>query len=74
MAELIRKVADVLDGPEVDRERRAWSLVAIMVGAVGISRAMPDGEDANGALDHALETAVSLIGLRTGKSKTPRDG
>jgi AcrR family transcriptional regulator len=62
MTELIRKVSTVLDGAEPDRERRAWSIVAVMVGAIEISRAMPDGEEANRAIKHALETAVSLIG------------
>lgn len=62
MLELIRKISTVLDGPEPDRERRAWSIVAIMVGAIGISRAMPDGEETGRAIELALETAVSLIG------------
>lgn len=62
MVELIQKMSKVLDGAEPDRERRAWSIVAIMVGAIAISRAMPDGEEANRAIEHALETAVSLIG------------
>lgn len=62
MTELVRKVSTVLGGPEADRERRAWSIVAMMVGAIGIARAMPDGEEANGAIAHALETAISLIG------------
>jgi TetR/AcrR family transcriptional regulator, transcriptional repressor for nem operon len=51
-----------LDGAEPDRERRAWSIVAIMVGAIAISRAMPDGDEANRAIDFALQTATSLVG------------
>jgi TetR/AcrR family transcriptional repressor of nem operon len=62
MTELIHKMSAVLDGAEADRERRAWGIVAMMVGVIGISRAMPDGEEANRAIEHALETAVSLIG------------
>jgi len=62
MTELIRKVSAVLGGAEADRERRAWSIVAMMVGAIGIARAMPDGNEADRAIEHALETAVSLIG------------
>lgn len=61
MLELIRKMSKVLDGAEPDRDRRAWSIVAIMVGAIAISRAMPDGEEANQAIDFALQTANSLI-------------
>jgi hypothetical protein len=33
----------------------------MMVGAIAISRAMPDGEEADQALDSALQTAVALI-------------
>jgi TetR/AcrR family transcriptional regulator, transcriptional repressor for nem operon len=62
MTELIQKISTVLGGPETDRERRAWSIVAIMVGAIGIARAMSDREDANRAIEHALETASLLIG------------
>ncbi|MFG1396704.1 TetR/AcrR family transcriptional regulator [Roseixanthobacter pseudopolyaromaticivorans] len=62
MLELICKVSTVLGGAEEDREQRAWSIVAMMVGSIGISRAMPDGDAANCAIEHALETAVSLIG------------
>lgn len=61
MLELVRKISTALDGPEQDRERRAWSIVAMMVGAIGISRAMPDGEETNRAIDFALQTATSLI-------------
>jgi TetR/AcrR family transcriptional repressor of nem operon len=62
MTDLIRKLSSVLDGNESDRERRAWSIVAIMFGAIGIARAMPAGDDADRAMEHALDTAVSLVG------------
>lgn len=61
IVDLVGKISKVLDGAEPDRDRRAWSIVAIMVGAIGISRAMPDGEEANRALGFALQTAISLI-------------
>jgi TetR/AcrR family transcriptional repressor of nem operon len=60
MSTLVRKMSDVLDaGP--DRKKRAWSIIAIMVGAIAISRAMPDGKEADQALDSALQTAIALI-------------
>jgi TetR/AcrR family transcriptional repressor of nem operon len=62
MVDLIRKMSKVLDGAEPNREKHAWSIVAIMVGAIAISRAMPDGEDADKAIDSALQTAIALIG------------
>jgi Transcriptional regulator len=61
MLALIRNMSNVLDGTGSDRDRRAWSIVAMMVGAIAISRAMPDGEDANQVLDSALRSATALI-------------
>jgi TetR/AcrR family transcriptional regulator, transcriptional repressor for nem operon len=61
MLALIDKMSNVLDGAAADREMRAWSIVAMMIGAITISRAMPDGEAADRALDAALQTASALI-------------
>jgi TetR/AcrR family transcriptional repressor of nem operon len=61
MLELVRRMSNVLDGAEPDRARRAWSIIAMMVGAIAISRAMPDGEAADQALDSALQTATALV-------------
>jgi TetR/AcrR family transcriptional regulator, transcriptional repressor for nem operon len=62
MTDLIEKITAVLGGPEGTRERRAWNIVALMVGAIEIARAMPDGDEANSAMAHALQAAISLIG------------
>ncbi|OBH02176.1 MULTISPECIES: TetR/AcrR family transcriptional regulator [unclassified Mycobacterium] len=59
IAALAGRVAEVLDG--ADRERRAWSVVALMVGAVSISRAMSDPATQAEVLDAASETAGRLI-------------
>jgi TetR/AcrR family transcriptional regulator, transcriptional repressor for nem operon len=61
MLELVRKMSNVLDGAAPDREKRAWSVISVMVGAIAISRAMPDGEEAGQVLDSALQTAIALI-------------
>jgi TetR/AcrR family transcriptional repressor of nem operon len=61
MLALVDKMSNVLDGEGPDRERRAWSIIALMIGAIAISRAMPDGEAADQALDAALQTATALI-------------
>jgi len=61
MLELVRKMSNVFDGPESEREQRAWSIVALMVGAITISRAMPDGEAADRALDSVLQSAIALV-------------
>jgi TetR/AcrR family transcriptional regulator, transcriptional repressor for nem operon len=57
-----QRIASVLDGDPADRERRAWSIVALMVGGIAISRAMTDeGESRAAAIDAARSTAISLI-------------
>jgi len=61
MSALVRRMSGVLGAARPDRDKRAWSIVAIMVGAIAISRAMPDGKAADQALDSALQTAIALI-------------
>jgi AcrR family transcriptional regulator len=58
---LAARVADLLDGTPSDRERRAWSVVALMVGAVSISRAMSDGGRRGDVIDAARRTVDKLI-------------
>jgi TetR/AcrR family transcriptional repressor of nem operon len=60
MLALVQNMSNVLDEAGPDRERRAWSIIAMMVGAIAIARAMPDGEDAERVLDSALQTAIAL--------------
>jgi len=61
MLALIRRISNVLGVAGPDREKRAWSIVAMMVGAIAISRAMPDGEEPDRVLDSALQSAITLI-------------
>ena len=61
MLALVHKMSNATDGTGPDRRRRAWSIVAMMIGAIAISRAMPDGEEADRALDSALQTATALV-------------
>lgn len=56
---LAGRMAELFDG--ADPERRAWSLVALMVGAVSISRAMSDPATQAEVLDAANQTADRLI-------------
>ena len=60
MLALVQKMSNALGGAGPDRER-AWSIIAMMIGAIAISRAMPDGEGADQALAAALQTAIALI-------------
>ena len=61
MLALVRRMSNVLGAAGPDREKRAWSIVAMMVGAIAISRAMPDGEAPDRVLDSALQSAIALI-------------
>ncbi len=59
---LAQRIASLLEGDESDRARRAWSIVALMVGALTISRGMTDeGESRAAAIDAARRTAMGLI-------------
>jgi hypothetical protein len=58
---LAARVADSLDGVRSDRERRAWSIVALMVGAISISRAMPDAAERRQVIGAARRTADTLV-------------
>ena len=60
---LVERIADLLDGDRPDRTRRAWSTVALMVGAIVISRGMPDGSKSRrAAVESARRTADALVG------------
>jgi len=61
MLALVGKMSNVLGVAGSDRNKHAWSIVAMMVGAVAIAQAMPDGEEADQVLDSALQTAIALI-------------
>jgi TetR/AcrR family transcriptional regulator, transcriptional repressor for nem operon len=61
MAALIHRMSNALGVAGSGREQRAWSIVAIMIGAIAISRAMADGEEADQVLDAALQTATALV-------------
>jgi TetR/AcrR family transcriptional regulator, transcriptional repressor for nem operon len=59
---LVDRIAGMLDGESSDRNRRAWSIVALMVGSIVISRGMPEQSKTRTApLDSALSTASALI-------------
>jgi AcrR family transcriptional regulator len=62
MTALVDRIADLIDGDEPDRQRRAWSIVALMVGAILISRGIPEQNESRIApLDSAFSTVATLI-------------
>lgn len=63
MTALVNRIAELLDGDPSDRQRRAWSIVTLMVGSIVISRGFPEQSQSRTApLDSALSTASALIG------------
>jgi TetR/AcrR family transcriptional regulator, transcriptional repressor for nem operon len=68
---LVDRIAGMLDGDASDRNRRAWSIVALMVGSIVISRGMPEQSQSRSApLDSALSTASALIDADDGSHHT----
>ena len=62
MTALVDRVAELLDGDEPDRQRRAWSIVALMVGSILISRGIPEQSASRIApIDSAFSTIATLI-------------
>jgi AcrR family transcriptional regulator len=62
IAVFVGRVASVLDGSRYDREQRAWSIVALLVGAISVSRAMSAPEQQTKLVDAARRTADKLVG------------
>jgi AcrR family transcriptional regulator len=62
MVEFIDKIARLLKGQPAAREKRAWSLLSMMAGAMLIARAMPDEVQAAKVIDSALESALESVG------------
>jgi AcrR family transcriptional regulator len=61
IAALAGQIEDLLDGARPERRRRAWSVVALMVGSVSISRAMSDATTQGEVIDSARRTADRLV-------------
>jgi TetR/AcrR family transcriptional repressor of nem operon len=64
MTGLVDRIAGLLDGDASDRNRRAWSIVALMVGSIVISRGIPEQSESRTA---PLDSALSTTSIR----KTP---
>jgi TetR/AcrR family transcriptional repressor of nem operon len=54
MVEVIGLLAPAMRGTPEEQERQAWTLVASMVGALTIARALPSGDQARAVLQAAL--------------------
>jgi TetR/AcrR family transcriptional regulator, transcriptional repressor for nem operon len=63
MTALADRIAGFLDVDQADRQQRAWSIIALMVGSQIVSRGFPDESETRTApINSALSTATALIG------------
>jgi TetR/AcrR family transcriptional repressor of nem operon len=61
MVELVGVLTPAMRGPQKERETRAWAVVASIVGAVTIARALPAGDQARAVLESTLDTVMDAI-------------
>jgi AcrR family transcriptional regulator len=64
MKEFVGKIARAI-GHGADADGRAWSVMALMVGAISVARALPEGPEAETMLGAALEQASALVDQRS---------
>ena len=61
MVDVIATIAPAMPGDEEEQVQQAWTLVASIVGAITIARALPAGDQAQAILDAVLTTALESI-------------
>ena len=58
---LIERMTQAMTGAEAQKRKRAWVVLALMVGTITVARALPDGQERRelvaAALANALKTA-----------------
>ena len=61
MVDVVALLAPALRGTPEERDRQAWALLASLVGAITIARALPTSEQAHAVIDATLATALRAI-------------
>jgi TetR/AcrR family transcriptional repressor of nem operon len=61
MTDLVATLAPAMHGTPEEQTKHAWAMVASIVGAVTIARALPPGDESSAALSATLETAIQAI-------------
>jgi TetR/AcrR family transcriptional repressor of nem operon len=61
MLELVATLAPAMHGTPEEQTEQAWTMIASIVGAVTIARALPPGDHAHAVLDATLESAMQTI-------------
>jgi TetR/AcrR family transcriptional regulator, transcriptional repressor for nem operon len=59
--EVVALLAPAMSGTPQEQERQAWTLVASIVGAITIARALPAGDEAQAVLDSVLASAMQTV-------------
>jgi TetR/AcrR family transcriptional repressor of nem operon len=62
MADVIALVAPAMPGSPKAQQESAWAVVAAIVGAVTIARALPAGEHSRAVLDATLRSVMAMVG------------
>ncbi|GAA3434253.1 TetR/AcrR family transcriptional regulator [Kutzneria kofuensis] len=65
MADVVALVAPAMPGPPEAQQESAWAVVAAIVGAVTIARALPPGERSRAVLDATLHSVMAILGEDT---------
>ena len=61
ITEVISGFTPALHGTPEERQQQAWTLLASLVGAITIARALPSGDQAQALLDAVLDAAMKSI-------------
>jgi TetR/AcrR family transcriptional repressor of nem operon len=61
MSEVVANLAPAMPGAQEEQAPRAWALLASIVGAITLARALPSGDQAQAVLDAVLATALQSI-------------
>jgi len=68
MTELVATLASAMPGTPAERQQRAWTAVATIVGAVTVARALPPGAEAQAVLEAALTAVIQMASSSTADS------
>lgn len=61
MVDVIATLTPAMPGTQDEQEQQAWTLLASIVGAITIARALPTGEQAQAVLEAALNSALRSL-------------
>jgi TetR/AcrR family transcriptional regulator, transcriptional repressor for nem operon len=60
---LIDRMTHAMRGADAKKRQRAWAVLATMVGAITIARALPEGAERHELVEAALASALETAGI-----------